>query len=105
MVQLGIMGGYLKFLSDDVNNCEVFTPIRFVQDIADRRGLRVEDFRVKEIVFFFMFVLERRMMQLAKVLVPNSKYDGPDGTRTHVLRLRRPVPYPSSATGPQIFSF
>lgn len=40
----------MKFLSEDVNDREVFTPARFVQYIADRRGLRVEDFGVNEMV-------------------------------------------------------
>jgi len=40
----------MKFLSDDVDDREVFTPSMFVQYIADRRGMRVEDFGVNEVV-------------------------------------------------------
>jgi uridine phosphorylase len=40
----------MKFLSEGVDDREVFTPSRFVQYITERRELRVEDFGVNEIV-------------------------------------------------------
>lgn len=40
----------MKFLSDDADDREVFTPSMFVQYAAERRGLRVEDFGVNEVV-------------------------------------------------------
>jgi uridine phosphorylase len=40
----------MKFLSDDADDREVFTSSMFVQYAAERRGLRVEDFGVNEVV-------------------------------------------------------
>lgn len=40
----------IKFLSDDPDDREIFTPSRSVQYIAERRRVRVEDFGVNEMV-------------------------------------------------------